>query len=292
MNRGLIFVCVVFGLLSGCTKPSASSKNLGSAAYGDLIQRVTVPGVVSANKKTTFTAPYPGYVKKIYVQVGQKVSAGDPIISLVQSLRNPDDEVYPLRAPFSGTVVQILKTEGEYVEQYGTTSGMGGSAPANAMVRIDDLSKLFVEATAPEIDVDKLKEGQEVLFKSSALLGHSYKGKIKSIFLAAKEQSDSDRSKVEFAVRIEVLNADGHLKPGMSVIVDIITKQLIHVLMLRHEFIQKEGNQYFVTLQNGSKRKIEVGVQNEEVFEILKGLKEGEKVQQTDFLSIIKAGKP
>lgn len=156
------------------------------------------------------------------------------------------------------------------------------------MIRIDDLSRLFVEATAPEIEVDKLKIGQAVVIKAPALLGKSYQGKIKNISLAAKEQGEMDRSKVEFSVTIEVLDSDTRLKPGMSVIVDVITHQLDHVLVLRHEFIQKEGDQYFVTLQNGTKRKIEVGIQNDEVFEIRKGLKDGEKVQQTDFLSMLK----
>ena len=58
------------------------------------------------------------------------------------------------------------------------------------------------------------------------------------------------------------------------------------VLTLRHEYIQKVGDKYFVVMANGDKRSIEVGIQNEEAFEILSGVKEGEKVRQTDFFEL------
>ena len=40
-------------------------------------------------------------------------------------------------------------------------------------------------------------------------------------------------------------------------------------------------------LESGEKRNIEVGTQTEDAFEILKGVKEGDKVRQTDFLSSV-----
>ena len=162
----------------GCTMQSRKAGNLSTVSFNDLVQRVTVPGVVSSNRKTMISAPYSGYIKKIYVQVGQKVAEGAPIVSVVQSLRNSSEEVYPLRAPFAGTVAQVLKTEGEYVEQYGNSGGTGGGGKGNSIIRIDDLSHLFVDATSPEIEVDKLQEGQVVVFLVLVLLRRSYKGKI------------------------------------------------------------------------------------------------------------------
>jgi multidrug efflux pump subunit AcrA (membrane-fusion protein) len=202
-------------------------------------------------------------------------------VSLAQSLKGSAEEVFPMRAPFAGTVVQVLKTEGEYVDQSSTPSG-------SSIVRIDDLSHLFIEANAPETEVGKLKIGQEVLIKASAVLGQSYTGKIRKISLAAKEQKDWDKSRVEFSIWIQVVENDRLLKPGMSVIVDVITRKLTDVLTLRHEFVQRDKDKYFVIGPKGVHKNIEVGIQNEEVFEIKKGLVEGEKVRQIDFLSLIK----
>ena len=265
-------------------KNSSNSQevNIGRVIRGDLVQQVTIAGVILPNRKTVISAPYNGYVRKLFVQVGDVVHAGDPIVSLAQSLKGSSEEVFPMRAPFHGTVVQVLKTEGEYVEQQSSQPG------GNAMVRIDDLSKLFVEAASPELEVGKLKIGQEATIKASAVLGRSYKGKIEHISLAAKEQKDFDKSRVEFSVQLEIKDKDVQIRPGMSVIVDIITNRISHVLMLRHEFIQKDGDKYFVVTEKGEKKEIEVGLQNEQFFEIRKGLLENENIHQTDFLSALK----
>jgi multidrug efflux pump subunit AcrA (membrane-fusion protein) len=238
--------------------------------------------VVVPQRKTIISAPYSGYIRKIYVHVGQKVQAGDPIVSIAQSVRSQDEEVHPLRAPFSGTVVHVLKTEGEFVEQ----TAQGNST--NGIVRIDDLSRLYIEATAPEIEVTKLKTGQEGVVKALAILNQTYSGRIENISLAAKEQDKWERSRVEFPILLRILNADSQLKPGMSVIVDITTKKLPQVLALRHEFIQKEKDRYLITTPQGEKKQITVGTQNEEVFEVISGLREGDKVRQVDFMALIK----
>jgi len=263
----------------------SEDENIGEVERTDLSQKVTIAGTITPNRKTLISASYNGYVRKVYVKIGQKVHAGDPIVSLGQSLKGrAEEEVYPMRAPFDGTVVQILRTEGEYVDPQ-TSQGMGSGT---ALVRIDDLSQTFIDANAPEIEVGKLKQGQEVLIKASAILTKTYHGKIKSISLAAREQKDWDKSRVEFPVLIEVTDNDGQLLSGMSVVVDIITQKLKNVLTLRHEFIQKDGDQYFVVTVDGERKNITVGLRNEEAFEIKSGVKEGEEVEQTDYLSLIK----
>lgn len=275
----LVIVLICIGLYISRKTRSTSNTNLGNVTRGDLVQRVSIAGNIHPKRRTVISAPYSGYVRKLYVQVGDQVRTGDPIVSISQSLRGTNEEVFPLRAPFPGTVVQTLKTEGEYVDQ---NSG-------NAIVRIDDLTQIMIEANSPEIEVGKLKLGQEVIVKASAILGRTYKGKIQHIALAAKEQKDWDKSRVEFTVIISVLDPDDQIKPGMSVIIDVITMKLSNVLLLRHEFIQKDGSTYFIVTDKGVKKPIQVGVQNEEAFEIKEGVNEGEAVRQTDFLSIIEA---
>ena len=282
MSWVALSIVVLIGIALTKTSQKTRTSNIGQVTRGDLVQRVTIAGTVNPNRKTVISAPYNGYVRKLYVHVGDQVRAADPVVSLAQSLRGSAEDVYPLRAPFAGTVVQVLKTEGEYVEQQ---SSQGGG---NAMVRIDDLTKIFVEANSPEIEVGKLKLEQEAIIKASAVLGRSYKGKIQHISLAAKEQKDWDKSRVEFPVVIEIVDKDSQIKPGMSVIADIITNKLINVLTLKHEFIQKDGDKYFVVTEKGEKKNIEVGFQNEEAFEIKSGLSEHEKIRQTDFLSVLK----
>jgi HlyD family secretion protein len=274
-------LAVTLGLgwgVSRLMKGGAGKSTLGIVKREDLVQRVTVAGTVIPQKKTIITPPYNGYVRRMFVRVGDHVKAGDPVVSVAQSLLTHDDQVFPLRAPIEGTVVQVLKSEGEYVEQN----------TQNAIVRVDDLKHLLVECNAPEIEIQKLKIGQEVVIKAQAILNRTYKGRIQVMSLAAKEQANTwEKSRVEFPIRIEVLDADESLKPGMSVIVDIVAAKFEKVLTLRHEYIQKNVNRYFAVAVDGSKKPIEVGAQNEEAFEVRSGLSEGARVRQVDFLETL-----
>jgi multidrug efflux pump subunit AcrA (membrane-fusion protein) len=242
----------------------------------DLVQRVTVAGTIIPKKRTVIVPPYTGYIKKIYVKVGDLVRMGDPIVSVVQSLASAA-EVYPIRAPFPGSVVQVLRSDGEYVEE---------KSDNNVIVRIDDLSSLLVIADSPEMEMVKVKVGQEVVVKASALPARSYHGTVQEISLAARERKEWWRSneKVEFPIRIEVTDKDQWLKPGMSCLIDIIADKRVNVLTLRHEYIQKKDDRYYVILEDGTRREIEVGLSNEEMFEVTKGLKEGDRVRPTDFI--------
>jgi multidrug efflux pump subunit AcrA (membrane-fusion protein) len=281
----LIIAIVETGIAKGWFKNSDSDQfKIGKVERGDIIQRVTIAGTVTPDHKTMISAPYSAYVNKLYVQVGDHVKMGDPIVSLTQSLNGEHEDVHPMRAPFQGVVVQVLRVEGEYIDLTNTSSTNG-----TGIVMIEDTRQLHVAASAPELDVQKLKVDQDVIIKASSILTRSYKGKIKNIALAATEQQNWDKSRVEFSVLIDVLDADPKLEPGMSVICDIIAKRADGVLFLGDEFVQKDKDKYYVTDENGNRKPIEVGIQNEEAFEIKSGVSEGDKVRETDFLSLANA---
>lgn len=261
--------------ISVSDKQKVGAKNgIGQAIKQDLLQRVTIAGTVTPFKKAIIMAPYRGYVKKLFVKMGDHVKQGDPLVSVSQSLQS-GDSVFPLRAPFSGKVVQIDKTEGEYVSE-------GNSK--EFILRIDDTSKLYVLANAPEIDRVKVQTEQEAIIKASAILSRKYKGIIRELSFAAREKDQWSRSQVvEFPIKIEIMDADESIKPGMSVVIDVITAKKENVIMLRHEFVRREGDKYYVLLASGKRQDIQVGLQNEEGFEIVSGVTEQDRIRQVDF---------
>lgn len=262
-------------------KGSRGRKGKGGAGGGtvvkqDLVQRVTIAGTLASKRRTLVAAPYNGYVKQIFVKVGDKVKPGQPLVSVAQSLQS-SEPVFPLRAPYAGTVMHLQKHEGEYVKE---------NDAGEFILRIDDLSRLYIDATAPEAERVKLKEGQDVVIKVSAVPTKTYKGKIVELTLAPQIDPNQGRwgSKgSDYPVRVEVTDDDPAIGPGMSAVLDIITARAPGVLTLRHEFIFREDNDYFVTTASGEKRKIEPGMQNDEAMEIRSGLREGERVRQVDF---------
>lgn len=277
-------VVILLMLISWIFWPQSAVMLSGKVIKQDLIQSVSLSGVVVPFRKSIIAASYNGFIRKIFVAVGDKVKAGDPVVTVAQSLTNIEEQVFPLRAPFNGTVVQVLRSEGEYIE-----SG-GGYENRNSIVRIDDLSHMYFEGIAPEIDVPKLKVNQEVMIRAPAVFNRSYKGVIRFISLAAREQNYNgwEKTKVEFTLKGEILDPDQILKSGMSVVLEIIAFKIPQVLTLRHEFIQREKDQYYATTVKGEKKPIQIGAQNEEWVEIKSGLSEGDEVKQVDFLSLYK----
>lgn len=250
---------------------------------GEILQRVTIAGVIEALKSTQVTAPYDGYVQKIFVKIGDKVKSGDPLVAISQTLQS-SESVFPIRSPFTGTVVQVIKTEGQFVRQ---------STANDFIIRIDDVSRLFVNADVPEIDIVKVKQGQEAIIKASPILDKTYKGIVKDISLAATlQEAYNNRSQAEYRVKLEIVDIDDQLKPGMSTILDIIPAKKTDVLTVAHEYIDKQNDKYYVTLKNNERREIKVGMQNESIVEILSGLKEGDELKQVDFIGLGKDLKP
>jgi multidrug efflux pump subunit AcrA (membrane-fusion protein) len=278
MNRSffkagaLAALCLLAGV--GCAKKNAGVR-LGTVAKGSVMQRVTVTGYLSPARRTLISAPYEGYLHKIAVKVGQRVKAEEPVFSIRPSRPMVGEEFFSIRAPIAGTVVQILKSEGELVRQ---------NDPG--FVRIDDLSRLQLEADVPEVDVSKLEEGQEGVIRATAVPDRTYKGVIKRISRAAVERTTWDRARVEFSIVLDIVDKDDRLQPGMSAMVDVIAKKVENVLTLRLEYLEKTDDGIFVTLENGERREVKTGMQNEEAAEIVSGLKEGDRVRQVDYLAL------
>jgi multidrug efflux pump subunit AcrA (membrane-fusion protein) len=251
---------------------------VGRVAKSDLIQRVTIAGVIAPARTTNIAPPYSGYVKKLYVNVGDKVKVGTPIVSVSQTLTGTEP-VFPMQSPLEGIVVQVNRTEGDYVrENYN-----------EFILRIDDPSKYIVKADTPEIDRIKVKVGQKAVIKVNAIIGKTYEGTIHTIARAPTVRDSWRSTTVDYATVVELENPDELIHSGMTTLVDVIVAKREKVLTLRHEFVQKDAKGFFVIRANDERQSITVGLQNEEAFEITSGLNEGDEVKPVDFGSLAEA---
>lgn len=253
---------------------------MGKVKKGDLVQRVTVAGTVVPARRTVFVAPYSGYIQRVFVKVGQKVTKNEPVISISTSLQSPE-QVYPIRAPFSGTVVSVNKMEGEYVTEKDTK---------DIMARIDDLSTYFVSAKAAETDAARIRKEMEVEIKVNAIQKGTLKGVVRDIELAAEDADGWKQQQSTFKVLVEILKPPPDLRSGQSAIIDIVTEKFENVLYLEHEFINRDGDKYFVIDGKGRRKEIELGNQSDLAAEIKSGLDEGDQVEQVDFLKLLEGG--
>jgi multidrug efflux pump subunit AcrA (membrane-fusion protein) len=280
----IIFVAILVGLIGIYVVKKISREGepknqlIGVAKKQTLSQRITFAGMMASQKRSVIAAPYNGYVKTIFVKVGDQVKQGDPVVSISASL-DAFEEVHPLRAPFNGLVTLIRKTKGEFVKE---------NDASDYVMRIDDVSRFFVEARVPEIDRMKINVGQQAIIKVAAIFDTPLNGRVEKLALAPEEKGPGPifggRSQIEYQVLIAMEGQHERLMPGLSAIIDVIIASVKDAITLGHEFIHQEDDHYFVIMKNGEKRSITVGLKNDEGMEITSGLDEGEMVLPIEFV--------
>jgi Cu(I)/Ag(I) efflux system membrane fusion protein len=117
------------------------------------------------------------------------------INSVIRSRKPPTD--VEIRSPFTGTVLERLVDEGQYV------------SAGTSLFRIADLSRVWVQIDAYETDLPHLRVGQEVVVKIEGLAGEPFTGRTAFIDPVLDERERTAR------VRVEVDNPKGRLRPGM-----------------------------------------------------------------------------
>jgi multidrug efflux pump subunit AcrA (membrane-fusion protein) len=277
--KWFLLLLTAFFCFSCSNNKNGNTKNTkltGKVERVDLVQRVTIAGTIAPIRTTNIAPPYTGYVKKLYVKVGDKVKTGQPIVSVAQSLLGAQP-VFPMQSPLNGYVVQINRAEGEYVRE---------SDNRDYILRIDDTSKFIVKADTPEIDRTKVKVGQTAVIKVNAIIGKTYEGIIRTVASAPTVRDSWRSSTVDYATVVEMTNPDENIHSGMTTLIDLIVAKRDKALSLRHEFIQRDKDGYFVIRTNGDRQAIKVGLQNEEAFEIISGLNENDEVRAVDFASL------
>lgn len=271
-----ILAVVLIILVSGCTKSNQMRLGLAPEPISkrDLFQRVTMSGKVESSRQQMVLAPYDGNIKKIYVGIGDKVKVGDPLVSIESNASLGSN--FPLRANFAGTVTQIGVREGEYVKQ---------KDESKVLVRLDDLSQLFIEAKVSEADYPKLKIKQVADISIQALPNLKLKGAVIGISLAPESGSGSWRrgnDAVEYPVDLKIIDASAELRPGMSAIIDAITGEKKDALSISHEYVQRNGRDFIVQTVDGKTIKVEIGLQTDQYLEVL-NVPEGTMIKPIDF---------
>lgn len=239
---------------------------------------VVINGNLEPIRKTIVIAPFNGFIRKVHVKVGQTVKAGDPVVTLSQTLAG-DEPQHPIRSGISGKVMQIMHAEGEYMKADDAT---------NYILRIDDQSEYYVDALAPELSVIYMAIGQPVELTSSALSGRIFHGKVMEIAEAPKVQDGwRNQGKVEYQVRVIVEDKSPDLFSGLSFTAKVITATKEDALVVPIEYLQKENDQYYLLDTKKGKRAVQVGLVNDREVEITSGVAEGDVIQVVDMLDTL-----
>ncbi|MBS3920255.1 MAG: efflux RND transporter periplasmic adaptor subunit [Deltaproteobacteria bacterium] len=111
-------------------------------------------------------------------------------------------------APVSGVVLVKSVEPGEYV------------SPGATVVTLADLDRVWLKAYVDETDLGRVKLGQKAKIKTDTFPGKAYEGRISFIsseaeFTPKQVQTQKERVKLVYRIKIDVENRNRELKPGM-----------------------------------------------------------------------------
>ena len=145
---------------------------------------------------------------------------------------------------------------------------------------LPDLSKMISKTYINEVDIRKVKSGQDVEIGFDAFPDKKLKGKVIRVANVGEQRPNSD-AKV-FEVEIEVFGSDPLLKPGMTTSNKIITQTIEDGLFIPLECLHSEFDSItYVYKKDGIKtikQEVMIGDANSENVLIISGLKEGDRV--------------
>lgn len=145
------------------------------------------------------------------------------------------------------------------------------AAPVDVLLRIIDLSSVYTVVHIVEKDFGKIREDQTARVEVDAYPGKVFEGKVERI----APQIDIETRTA--AVRIQIENLEGYLKPGMyaRVSLQFAEKPDANVIPLA-TILEEEGESYvFIADENTSivrKQTIETGIVDGEQVEVKQGL--------------------
>jgi RND family efflux transporter MFP subunit len=179
-------------------------------------------------------------------------------------------------SPMHGTVLVRNVIEGQVVIAAASVNS------GTSLMTVANLDKLLVATHVNQVDVARIKPGQEVRLRADSLKDSSMTGRIR--FIAPK--ASAKNSVKGFEVEAMILNPNPRLRPGMSVNLTVPIAHADDALSVPISAVFKgEGNQKVVYVRTGEsteKREVKIGITNFDYAEITSGLQEGESILLTE----------
>lgn len=188
---------------------------------------------------------------------------------------------YAIRSPFDGILAKIDVHRGD------------SASPATAVATVIT-SQEIAEIPLNEVDVSKVKIGQQATLNFDAIPDFTITGKVTDI----DTLGTVTQGVVNYTVKVALDTQDARIKPGMSVLAHIVTDVKQDALMIPNSALKSQGNSHYVQITNDARaidlqqatiggivlqsspvsQTVEIGESNDTMTEITNGLKEGDTI--------------
>ncbi|HFE63759.1 MAG TPA: efflux RND transporter periplasmic adaptor subunit [Caldithrix sp.] len=272
-------------------------------------------GNIEPWKKNNLGAQMPGTIRKIYVDVGDRVKAGELLVQMDDAqltqarvqyeLAKLDYErMKPLLDEGSISPNQFDKIKGGYqaakagyeltlantqirapfsglittkwMDEGEVFTLMPGAAGSPTILTLMQINPIKISINIPESDFSSIALGQTAEMKVDVIPGRVFHGKVSRIDPAIDPMTRT------FGAEIKINNAGEILRPGMFCRVSILIGSENVVAVPREALIRQLGTSkyYAFVVENGiaKRRNVKLGRRFDELFEIKSGLRDGDAI--------------
>jgi RND family efflux transporter MFP subunit len=199
----------------------------------------------------------------------------------IQLLKAKIDQTL-IRAPVSGAVTRKLVEVGGMVSDgtRGPAANAGGQLQPRIIAEIAHLDALEFHADVDQTDIGSLHRGQRVVVALDAFPDMRFHGSVDEITLSNVEEVSG---RVRYKVRVALEKADVPIRLGMTGTADFILARKENILTLPSSVVvDRDGEAFVFVVEEGKawQRPLRIGLRNEELVEVVSGLRAAERVIQ------------
>lgn len=233
-------------------------------SLGTVSNTVVVSGDVIARSQVSIYPSASGRIAELSVRSGDLIEAGQTVALIDPSRPGETYSKSPVVATVGGTVLSVPLSRGDTV------------GVQTAVAVVGDLSDLAVETFIPERFVTTIRRGLGAQVRFEAIQGRGFQAAVDEISPVLDPASRTLR------VRLRFTRPDPLIRAGMFASVELVTDARLNVPVIpRSAVINTYGSwiAFVVGADNTAQRRVlTLGLENEELMEVLDGIKPGERV--------------
>ncbi len=280
-------VYIINAKVSGWVEKLHVSRTDQMVRAGDRLLEIYSPDLVSAQEeyllaleglKDVQDSPYPE-VKRM---AGELVAAGEQRLKYwdisddqIQRLESSGkiSRTMTIQAPDNGSVTEKMVVEGQKIEA------------GEPLFKIIDHSVVWVYGEVYEYEIPYIKGGESAKLYPSYTPAEVYHGRVEHIYshLGSIRYVPEGGTEIRTAkIRFELPNRGHRLKLGMYLNIELDVNAAKNALVVPDSAVIDTGTRQLVIVDRGEglfePREVRIGAKADGLYEVLKGVKEGERV--------------
>jgi RND family efflux transporter MFP subunit len=178
-----------------------------------------------------------------------------------------------IKSPAAGTVANLSFKVGDHVTAGNTVSG------GIPVLTLGDFSIYTVTLELNEVDIPKVKVGQNATFTLDAFPGEKFQGEV----IHADTIGTNTNGVITYTVIVKITDPKDSIRPTMTANVDIVVDKAENILAVPNSAIKPyEGGKAVQIIDPETKTAkyipVEVGIKSPERTQIISGIEEGAEV--------------